>query len=69
MKNEEFIAGISRVEAARKLGFVVDVLEKTKIEEGINMARSLLPYCSFDVHNCAYGIKCLDLYQRNITTY
>jgi phage terminase large subunit len=64
MKNDEFIAGISRVEAARKLGFTVDVLEKIKIEEGINMARSLLPFCSFETDQCKKGIECLDLYHK-----
>lgn len=64
MKNDEFIAGISRVEAAQKLGFNVDVLPKLPIDEGINSSRALLPFCSFDATNCARGIKCLDFYRK-----
>lgn len=62
MKNDEFIAGIDRVEAARRLGFNVDVLERIGVDEGINMSRSILPFCNFDVLHCKHGIKALDLY-------
>lgn len=64
MKNDEFIAGISRVEAARNLGFNVDVLERTPVDEGINCVRSLLPFCSFDSIQCKHGLKCLDFYRK-----
>ena len=64
MRNEEFISGFDRVEAARRLGFSVDVLEKIKVEEGINMVRSILPFCSFDQNHCRHGIKCLDFYRK-----
>lgn len=64
MKNDEFIAGISRVEAAQKLGYTVEVLPRIPIDEGINAVRSLLPFCSFDKINCAHGIKCLDFYRK-----
>jgi|SRR5580692_5107898 phage terminase large subunit len=64
MKNEEFIAGITRVEAARKLGYDVDVLEKLPIDEGINAVRSLFPSFVFDQNECRQGIKCLDFYRK-----
>ena len=63
MENTEW-AGGDRVEAMRKLGFNVDILPKKKIDDGINMVRSLLPFCSFDQIQCARGIKCLDFYRK-----
>jgi phage terminase large subunit len=64
MKNDEFIAGISRIEAARKLGFNMDIVEKVPIDEGINAVRSLLAFCCFDSIQCARGIKCIDFYRK-----
>ena len=63
MNNDEYVAG-SRVEAARNLGFNVDIVPKGKIEDGINLARGKLSQCVFDVVQCAKGVKCLDLYRK-----
>lgn len=64
MKNEEWLTDGSRIEAARKLGFNGDVLERSPVEEGINICRSTLPFCVFDADNCNRGIKCLDFYRK-----
>jgi len=64
MEQNEFIAGHSRVDAARRLGFNMQVLPAIKVDEGINMVRSLLPFCNFDQIHCARGVKCLDFYRK-----
>lgn len=63
IENNEWVAG-SRIEAIRKLGFNADVVPKHKIDDGINMVRSLLPYCVFDAKECERGVKCLDFYRK-----
>lgn len=64
MKNEEWLTEGTRLEAARKLGFDGDIIPKAPIDEGINMVRSILPYCVFDKVHAAHGIKCLDFYRK-----
>ncbi len=64
MAQEEWMSPISRIEAARRLGFSGDILERSSIDEGINIARSLLPFCCFDITNCKRGIQCLDFYRK-----
>ncbi|MCK5600631.1 DNA packaging protein, partial [Candidatus Pacearchaeota archaeon] len=34
------------------------------VNEGIELVRNILPYCSFDKVRCAQGIKCLDNYRH-----
>lgn len=64
MNHTEWTGG-DRVEAMRRLGFVVDVLPReNSIDEGINRVRGMLPFCSFDQVRCAHGIKCLDFYRK-----
>lgn len=64
MSNEEWVGG-DRVEAARKLGFAVDVLPRERNrDDGINRVRGLLAFCSFDENECRHGIKCLDFYRK-----
>lgn len=64
MAQEEWMSPISRIEAARRLGFDGDVLERSPVDEGINIVRSLFPHCSFDIEQCKQGIKCLDFYRK-----
>lgn len=64
MQQEEYMSAITRIEAARKMGINGDILQKSGIEDGINVARSILSFCSFDIVNCARGIKCLDFYRK-----
>ena len=63
-KNDEFIAGIDRVQAFRKFGFEPIVLERSSIDGGIQAVRSSLNLCSFDFERCRRGIKCLDFYRK-----
>lgn len=63
IENTEYIAG-NRLEAMRRMGINGDVVPKTKIEDGINVVRATLPFCSFDNVQCKQGIKCLDFYRK-----
>lgn len=64
MQNREFTSGVDRLSTARDFGYEMTIVPKKSIEEGIQAVRSLLSLCSFDVDKCAYGVKCLDFYQK-----
>jgi hypothetical protein len=46
------------------LGLKLTVLKKSKIEDGIERARSLLSRCYFDKDKCEKGINALESYHR-----
>jgi hypothetical protein len=69
MRNREFTSGISRMEVARNMGYVMTPIVNPEgraygIEEGIQTARSLLPHCQFDESHCKRGVQCLDFYRK-----
>lgn len=64
MHQREFIAGIDRVKAINDLGYTVHVLPASKVDEGIQSARSILPLCKFNAIECRRGIKCLEFYRK-----
>lgn len=64
MNNEEWMTDGTRLENARRMGISGDVLDRLPVDEGINMARSIFPFCSFDKDKCKQGIKCLDFYRK-----
>jgi hypothetical protein len=64
MRNTEFSSGIDRLTKARDLGYVMTVVPKKGIEEGIQEVRSKLPHCNFDKDKCKRGIECLDFYRK-----
>lgn len=61
----ELISGRSRVEHLLLNQRSVQVLPQTKIEDGINAARLLLPKCWFDRLRCAEGLESLRQYRAD----
>lgn len=59
----ELISGRSRVEHLANSGRHVRVLPQTKIEDGINAARLILPRAWFDRVKCADGLEALRQYR------
>jgi phage terminase large subunit len=55
--------GKSRVETLNALGIFPRVLVPSRVEDGINAARLLLPQCWFDGTKCARGIEALRQYR------
>jgi phage terminase large subunit len=64
MANREFTSGVDRLQTAREFGYLMTVMPRKPVEEGIQAVRSLLPLCYFHQDNCTYGIKCLDFYRK-----
>lgn len=62
-KARELISGRSRVEHLANSGRQVRVLPQTKIEDGINAARLILPRAWFDRVRCADGLEALRQYR------
>lgn len=62
-KARELISGRSRVEHLAKSGRPVRVLPQTKIEDGINAARLVIPRAWFDREKCADGLEALRQYR------
>jgi hypothetical protein len=60
----EYTTGVSRYEAARRLGITFRVIPKLPIYDGIAAARAVLPKCWFDAQRCAKGLKALQNYHR-----
>jgi len=55
---------LTRLESARQLGIEFRVCPRTRISEGIEIARNLLSICYFDEEKCADGIKMLEEYRK-----
>lgn len=55
--------GKARVETLQSLGINPRVLPQSRLEDGINAARLLLPQCWFDGTKCARGIEALRQYR------
>lgn len=55
--------GKSRVETLEGLGIRPRILPPSRVEDGINAARLLLPQCWFDATKCARGIEALRQYR------
>lgn len=64
MKNREFTSGVDRLYSARQMGMDMTVLPVKKIEDGIQVCRSLFPMCVFDRNKCRQGVKCLEFYRK-----
>jgi hypothetical protein len=64
IKVREFTSGISRIEAAKKIGLDFNVTENISVADGIGAARRVLPLCWFDKTNCEEGINALENYRR-----
>lgn len=64
IKVRELSTGKTRIQAAKKLGIVFEVVNKIPVMDGINAARALLPRCQFDETRCAVGLECLVHYRK-----
>ena len=60
----ELSTGRSRLEIAREMGITFDVVPKLSVEDGIEAARVVIPVSYFDHKRCAFGIKCLQNYEK-----
>lgn len=61
----EFASGESRVETARKHGFIFEVAPRPlRKADAIQAARNKLALCWFDEAKCSRGIDCLDNYRK-----
>jgi len=60
----ELSTGISRLDAARKLGIAFRVVPAHGISDGIDATRSVLCKCWFDQVKCGRGIKALECYRK-----
>lgn len=61
----ELGTGTTRLETLRKLGLPGRVLKATRVDDGINAVRVLLPRCWFDRGKCEAGLDALRMYQRD----
>lgn len=61
----ELGSGVSRIEAALKLGIKFEIAKNLGIEEGIHAGRMLLPKCWFDEQKCRVGLEGLQHYRRD----
>jgi phage terminase large subunit len=56
--------GLTRLEAAKKLGIKFKIVPKHEVMDGIDMVRSILPRCYFDEERCANGLEALRSYKK-----
>lgn len=56
--------GRTRREMLESLGIKTKLLPKSRVEDGINAVRSILPRCWFDAVKCKDGIEALRQYRR-----
>ena len=61
----ELGTGTTRLETLRKLGLPGRILKATRVDDGINAVRMLLPRCWFDLERCESGLDALRMYQRD----
>tara|TARA_R110000868_G_scaffold151117_4_gene374745 strand:- start:3497 stop:4906 length:1410 start_codon:yes stop_codon:yes gene_type:complete len=64
LKVRELGTGVSRLEAARSLGFRFKVVKKLGIKEGIEAVRRLFPQIYFDDQGCSGGLASLAEYTK-----
>lgn len=63
-RNREFTSGKSRYEVAKKMGYRFKIVEKAKIEDGIEAARDIFPFVLFDNEHCEYLVDALTTYRK-----
>jgi hypothetical protein len=68
IEQREITTGKARIEALRDLGLTPTVVPRTKVEDGINAVRLLLPRCRFDGEKCMLGLEALKHYRREWDT-
>lgn len=60
----ELGTGTTRIETLKKLGISSQVLPASRVDDGINAVRMLIPRCWFDEKKCEAGLDALRMYQR-----
>jgi hypothetical protein len=60
----ELGSGRSRLEIARSLGIDFQVIQKLRVEDGIEAARAVFPRCWFDKEKCEQGLDALASYRK-----
>ena len=62
----ELGTGVTRIETLRALNLKgpLRIVDRHRVEDGINAARVMLPHCWFDEERCKDGIKALRSYRR-----
>jgi hypothetical protein len=61
----EWGSGRSRIEQFQSLTHEYPrVITRMEVDDGINAARALLPFCEFDEANCSEGLKALRAYRK-----
>jgi hypothetical protein len=60
----ELSSGMTRLEAARRLGIAFRVVPRLSLESGIEAVRACLHKCWFDEKACEKGIKALENYRK-----
>lgn len=64
MQNREFTSGVDRLTSARELGYIMTIVPRKSLAEGIQAVRAVLGSCSFDFASCKHGLKCLEFYRK-----
>lgn len=60
----ELSTGVTRLQAARRLGISFRVAPKLSLESGIEAVRMILSRCWFDQDKCDMGVRCLEGYRK-----
>ncbi len=63
-QNGSMLTGSTLIKAANDLGLKMTVLERDKLDFGIQRVRKYLPKCHFDINKTEYGLKCLEGYRK-----
>ena len=63
--HRDYTSGATAQEVCESLGLKVEIVQLTKIEDGIERCRQVLPRCVFDVEKCDYLLKCLLEYRAD----
>jgi len=64
-KVTELGSGLTRQETMAKLGYEVEVVPKSGLQDGIDMVRGLIPKVWFDEDKCQQGIEALRSYTKS----
>jgi len=64
MGNRQYESGNDLIFIARDLGYVMTIVPRKSLEEGIEAVRALLPHCSFHREKAKFGINALEFYHK-----
>lgn len=64
LRVRDYGTGVSRLDAAAKLGITFDICPDIALIDGIEAVRSAIPRCVFDEEHCGQGIHALEHYRK-----